>query len=74
MNYAIARVSNGNYNIESEHGTDLQAAIVAFHGLCRAYWNAGDVITGTIAIVDENLDVVDGYIEHIKHPIESNVE
>lgn len=67
MKYAIVRVSNGNFKVESEHNTDLQAAIVAFHGLCRTYWNTPEVITATVAIVDENLDIVQGYIEHIKH-------
>lgn len=67
MKFAIIKVSNGNYFIESEGITDVDKAKVQFHGLCQTLWNASDVNTATVAIVDENFAIVDNYIEHIKH-------
>lgn len=67
MKYALEQCVNGNFSIASEHGDNEQAAIVAFHDKCRILWNAPDVITAEVAIVDEQLDVVDGYKEFISH-------
>lgn len=67
MKYAIIKVSNGNYFIESEGITDIVNAKVQYHGLCRTLWNAPDVKTATVAIVDENLYVVDDCKEEISH-------
>lgn len=71
MKYALIQVSNGNYSIVSEH-SDINAAKVAFHNTAAALWNAPDVNTACIMLVDKNLDVVGGnggYKEFI-----SNVE
>ena len=68
MKYAIVKVINGNYFIHAEGITDLASAKVSFHGLCQTLWNASDVITATVKIVDENLDCVEGYKEFITHP------
>ena len=68
MKYAITNVVNGNFSIVSEHGEDKQAAIVAFHNRCAVLWNAPEVITATVKLVDENLDAVDGKKEFITHP------
>lgn len=67
MKYAVISVINGNFKIETEHGTDKQAAIVSFHDKCQAFWNAPDVLTGVVMVADENLCTVDGRIEHIQH-------
>lgn len=67
MKYAIIAVTNGNFAVKSEHGTNKQAALVAFHQLSAAYWNAPDVTTAMIKVVDENLDTVDGKMEYITH-------
>lgn len=40
---------------------------MAFHERSKILWNAADVITGEVAIVDEQLDVVEGYKEFISH-------
>lgn len=70
MKYALIQVSNGNYSVVSEH-SDINAAKVAFHNLAAALWNAPDVVTACIMVVDENLDVVGdpngGYKEFISH-------
>lgn len=67
MVYAIIKVINGTYHVHTEGLTDLSAAKVSFHGLCQTLWNAPDVIKAEVAIVDENLDAVEGYKELITH-------
>lgn len=67
MTYCILKCINGTYHIHAEGITDLSAAKVSFHGLCQTLWNAPDVITAEVAIVDENLDAVEGYKELITH-------
>lgn len=67
MNYAIIKCINGSYSVHAEDITALENAKTNFHGLCQALWNAPDVITAHVAIVDEQLDVVEGYKEYIHH-------
>ena len=67
MKYAIVKVSNSNYFIESEGYTDLDKAKVRFHSVCQSLWNATDVISACVMITDENLDAVEGYREVIRH-------
>ena len=69
MKYSIIKVINGNYFIHAEGITDLSAAKVQFHGLCQTLWNAPDVISAYVMIVDEQLDVVEGYKEYIHHEV-----
>ena len=66
MKYAIIKCSNGAFTIDSEW-TDLTKAKVSFHGLCQTLWNAPDVITAKVMIVDEQLNCVEGYAEYIHH-------
>lgn len=68
--YALIQCVNGNFSIVSEHGENLQAARVAFHDRCKILWNASDVITATVAIIDSNLTYVDGRVEVITHETE----
>ena len=67
MKYAIIKVINGNYFIHAEGITTIEAAKVQYHGLCQTLWNAPDVITAMVMIVDESLAVVEGYKESIHH-------
>lgn len=70
MKYAVIIVVNGSYAISTEHD-NLQSAIISYHNACTAHWNASDVLDATIAIIDENLDCVVGYKEHVHHdPVE----
>ena len=71
MKYAIVKVINGNYSIHAEGFTDINNAKVAFHGLGQTLWNAPDVTTATVKIVDENLDNAEGYRDFITHPAEA---
>ena len=68
MKYAIIKTVNGNYFVHAEGYTDLTNAKTAYHGLCQSLWNAADVQTACVMIVDENLDTVPGYKEFISHP------
>ena len=67
MKYAVIKVINGTYAIHSEGFTDISKAKVNYHGLCQTLWNADDVVTACVAIVDENLLIVHGYREFISH-------
>ena len=64
--YAIIKCINGNFSIDSEWG-NLNSAKVQFHGICQTLWNAPDVQTAHVSIVDTQLDVVEGYKEYIHH-------
>ena len=72
MKYAIIKVVNGSYFIHAEGITDVGTAKVQFHGLCQTLWNAPDVVTAYVEIVDEQMDVVEGYKEFIHHETETH--
>lgn len=71
MKYAVIKIVNGNYAVQSEHGT-FQSAVLNYHNLCAALWNAADAYEAVIAIFDDKLKIVAGYKEIITHerPIE----
>ena len=71
MKYAIIKCVNGNYTIHAEGITDISNAKTQFHGVCQTLWNAQDVITAEVAIVTENLDIVEGYKEYIHHEVQA---
>lgn len=76
MKLSLIQCVNGNFSVLSEHGNE-QAALVAFHDRCKILWNAPDVLTGEVAIVDEQLDVFKSYKEFISHeptPVEEPTE
>ena len=70
MKYAIIKCINGNYSIHAEGITDINNAKVQFHGVCQTLWNSQDVVTATVAIVDESLIQFEGYREFIHHEAE----
>lgn len=67
MKYAIIKVSNGSFSIQTEWGENLNGAKVEFHRVCQTLWNAPDVASAMVMIADENLDAVEGYREYIHH-------
>lgn len=69
MIYAIIKCVNGVYTVHSEGITVLADAKTQFHGLCQMLWNAPDVISSYVMIVDEQLDCVEGYKEYIHHEV-----
>ena len=64
MKTSVVAVTGGNFNIHSEHA-EVNAAIVEYHGYCKALWNDPDTTEAMVAIMDENLDVVGRYKEYI---------
>ena len=72
--YALVKCINGNFAIHAE-SDDLNGMKVNFHGLCQTLWNAPDVLTAKVEIIDEQLNVVEGYREFIHHePEETEAE
>lgn len=67
MNLAIIQCVNGSYSVVAEGIKTEQGGIVTFHNRCAALWNATDVKTATVMLVDETLNVYGGYKELIIH-------
>lgn len=67
MKYAILQASDGNFKVVSEHGENLEAALVAYGELFSALWGEKSVKHATIMIADENLNVVMGKKDDIGH-------
>lgn len=68
MKYSLVTVINGNFKVEAEYQENKQGAFVGFHNKAASLWNAEDVITAMVKVVDENLDCVEGKMEYITHP------
>lgn len=69
MKYSIIECVNGNFFIRAEGITNIENAITQWHARCQTLWNAQDVIKAEVAIMDEQLDVVEGYKEFIHHEV-----
>lgn len=69
MKYAIVKVVNGNFFVDSEGYTNTKAAKPRYFDVCKALNNAEDVETACIKIVDENMLCSDGYEEHINNQV-----
>lgn len=67
MTYAVIKVVNGSFIVDAEGYATVEAAKVRYHELCQTLWNAPDVVTAYVAIVDTQLDVVENYKEYIHH-------
>lgn len=67
MIYAIIEVINGSFFVRAEGIQTLEAAKTQYHGRCQTLWNAPDVLNAYVMIVDNQLDVVEGYKEFIHH-------
>ena len=67
MNFAIIECVNGSFTVRAEGIKTIEAAKTQYHGRCQTLWNALDVITAHVALVNEQLDVVEGYKEYIHH-------
>lgn len=65
MKFAVLKCINGNFTVHAEGFTDLGKAKGSFHGLCQTLWNADDVQTASVIIVNENFYEVTGYHEII---------
>ena len=70
MTYAIIECINGSFFVQAEGLASIEAAKVQYHGRCQTLWNASDVVSAYVMIVDTQLDVVDGCKEYIHHNAE----
>ena len=66
MKWYVIKSANGNVEVASEWN-NLNSAKVAYHDLCKVFWNSPDVLDGVIAIVDSHLELVEPYKEYIHH-------
>lgn len=64
MKYAVISVTDGNFTIHSEHG-DVNAAIMEYHSYARALRADQGTTVYKIEVVDENLDVYQGFSEFL---------
>lgn len=69
MKYAVLKIINGNFSIDSEWNENLQGAIVNFHDVCKILWNEASVETATVEIIDQQGDIVQGYKEFVHHEV-----
>ena len=66
MKYYVVQSVNGIVSVVSEW-EDLNGAKVSYHDRCKILWNASDVITGYVIIMDSQLNTVEKYKEVITH-------
>ena len=74
MKYAVLRVTDGNYGIQSEGHTNLEDARYSYHSYCAALSKDKSFQTATVMVVDENLDCVQGYKEFFSNVVETPEE
>lgn len=70
MKYAILKISNGNFSIESEWNDNLLGAKAHFHSVCATLWNEPTVETATVELINQIGRVVEDYTEFISHTVE----
>ena len=68
MKYAVVQCVNGSFKVVAE-SDNLNTVIVNYHGTCQNLWNAPDVITGSVSIINENMEIEGGFKETINHPV-----
>ncbi len=57
--YAVIRIINGAFKVETEHG-DLNSAYISFHSLCGALRNENSMdVHAIVRIIDESLNTVE---------------
>lgn len=64
--YVCKVVNHGSLVVAAETDNE-QTALVNFHGECKNLWNAPEVLTGMVKILDENMDNYEGKMEYITH-------
>ena len=65
MKYDVVQKVNGNIVVKSTWEDNKSGAIKAFHDVCSALWADAETTSGVVAILDDNLDVVEGKKEFI---------
>lgn len=65
MKYDVVQKVNGNLTVVSTWTDNLNGAKQAFHNTCKNLYADAETTSGVVAILDDNLDVVDGKKEII---------
>lgn len=63
--FDVVQKVNGNLTIASTWEDNKNGAKQAFHERCKLLYADKDTTSGVVAILDDNLDVVDGMKEYI---------
>lgn len=63
--YDVIQKVNGNISVVSTWTDNKNGAKQAFHERCKLLYSDPDTQKGVVAILDDNLDVVDGMKEFI---------
>lgn len=63
--YDVVQKVNGNLVVKSTWEDNPTSAKQAFHDVCKNLYADKDTTSGVVAILDDNLDVLDGKIEYI---------
>lgn len=66
--YDVVQKVNGNTIIKSSWTDNIVGAKQAFHDVCKLLYADKDTTSGVVALLDDNLDVVDGKKEFIVKP------
>ena len=67
--YDVVQKVNGNLVVVSTWDDNKNGAKQSFHDRCKLLYADKDTTTGVVAILDDNLDVVDGKIEYINKEV-----
>ena len=67
--YAVLKIVNGNFSIDSEWGANLQGALVQWHDVCKTLWNSSDVVTAYVKVINEQGNQIEDYGEFIHHEV-----
>ena len=68
--FAVIQYANGAFTVVAEGFTDLDSAKVSFWGQCRALVNDKATLLANVAIVNDKMQIVGGYTEHITHEVQ----
>ena len=69
--FAIVSCVNGNFKIDSEWGSNLEGAIIAWHERCKVLWSAKDVARAVVRLVDRDFNTYTTYVAYIGHEQEA---
>ena len=69
--FAVVSNVNGVFKIDSEWGSNLDGARVAYFERCKVLWNAKDVARAVVRLVDRDFNTFTNYVEYIGHEQEA---
>lgn len=65
--YAVIQWANGAWSVVAEGFNSLDSAKVSYWGQCRSLVNDKATPLANVAIVNEKMQIVAGYVEQIIH-------